>query len=304
MMQVDEFRKIGIGEALREYGSAPYPRDYAECLHQLTLERGETERLRELLRVSNNEYQEVARRKISLETRVRQLDTRLSEAQPDRSKLESDRLSLLLEKQRLSDDREKLDDERRRLNMESITFHTMKHANQREERRVESARLAAIKKKERVAREERAKAIDEALKRQRAELELEFKRRLTAEIETAVAEQLNAARLAAEVRLLEQEATNVVNAVVDGEIDSRIVRRVERVRSAARTFDGTDAAARSEHTQCVVCHANEVCVLYEPCAHIVTCIDCTPRHLLLCDGARCPKCRAPVESFKRVYLGD
>ncbi|XP_030767980.1 death-associated inhibitor of apoptosis 2-like [Sitophilus oryzae] len=49
-------------------------------------------------------------------------------------------------------------------------------------------------------------------------------------------------------------------------------------------------------TLCKVCYKNEVGVLFLPCGHIVSCVECAP------GLKKCPMCRKPLEGTVRAFL--
>jgi uncharacterized protein YigA (DUF484 family) len=140
-----------------------------------------------------------------------------------------------------------------------------------------------------------AQRVQEALAKQRVGFDLEVERRVEA--------RLTSERLMAERKLHDQEVQTSVNVVVDYELAIREDERVKQVSERARLFDGVDEPARSDHTRCCVCLVNEVRVLYEPCMHVISCMDCAPRTILMCDKVACPTCNEPIKDLKRVYIG-
>lgn len=70
----------------------------------------------------------------------------------------------------------------------------------------------------------------------------------------------------------------------------------------ARLFSGEDKPARYEDLTCSICKVNEVCVKYEPCKHVATCIDCAPRHIFLSESVSCQLCRKPIVDFEHVKI--
>lgn len=49
-------------------------------------------------------------------------------------------------------------------------------------------------------------------------------------------------------------------------------------------------------TKCKLCYHNELCVVFMPCGHLVSCAQCSPA------CAQCPVCRSKIESTIRVFL--
>lgn len=47
---------------------------------------------------------------------------------------------------------------------------------------------------------------------------------------------------------------------------------------------------------CKICMDSEVCVVFLPCGHLVTCVNCA--HSL----ADCPVCRQPIKATVRTFL--
>lgn len=55
--------------------------------------------------------------------------------------------------------------------------------------------------------------------------------------------------------------------------------------------------------KCIICRKNEVCIVFLPCAHEVTCAVCSDRYGYK-DKVSCPTCRVPIEEAIRVFGGS
>jgi hypothetical protein len=159
------------------------------------------------------------------------------------------------------------------------------------------------KRREREKRDFTTRKVAEALEAQARQFSSEIERRVAAEVDKAIEERLNAERMAVRQRQLDDDVVESINAVIDNEAERRDGERALRVTNKAKTFDGHDKPALAAHTQCVVCKTNEVAVLYDPCGHVVTCLDCAPRAILMCEHANCPVCNQVIRDFRRVYIG-
>ena len=68
----------------------------------------------------------------------------------------------------------------------------------------------------------------------------------------------------------------------------------------ARLFVGEDKEARFEELRCSICLVNEVCVVYKPCMHVATCIDCSPRQFFA--FSKCQLCKKTITDFESVII--
>lgn len=48
---------------------------------------------------------------------------------------------------------------------------------------------------------------------------------------------------------------------------------------------------------CIICYKNEICVVFYPCGHAASCIEC---HYNI--EMTCPVCRARIEEISRIFL--
>lgn len=74
------------------------------------------------------------------------------------------------------------------------------------------------------------------------------------------------------------------------------------LKDKARVFTGSDQIACCSATACSICLTNKVCVLYEPCLHVATCIDCVPRYIILSNKKSCQICNRKITDFRQIFL--
>ena len=62
------------------------------------------------------------------------------------------------------------------------------------------------------------------------------------------------------------------------------------------TADEPQICERCEERSCRVCLKEEVCIVFEPCAHLATCSKCSPKL------SECPICRKKIDRKLRVFV--
>ena len=167
----------------------------------------------------------------------------------------------------------------------------LKKDNDKEfERRIAAERKERQREKNKYA----AEKVAEALLNRNKEVEKE----LTKRVEIEVAKRLEQKELE---RVNDHEASDAINVVVEQELLEKEKKARLDLETKARLFTGTDRKPRCPEMACTICGANESAVVYEPCMHVATCIDCVPRNYQLVAG-KCQICRAKITDFKRVFI--
>lgn len=85
-------------------------------------------------------------------------------------------------------------------------------------------------------------------------------------------------------------------------MDDQRKRQMERgvgQRKQLMDLEGNAIKCDDNDQECVICAENKRDILFEPCNHIIVCIECARR---LNDDPKCPKCRKTIESAKKVFL--
>ena len=86
----------------------------------------------------------------------------------------------------------------------------------------------------------------------------------------------------------------------DGGVVIKVPMPKEKETIFSKIKDGAQKTDVSEQ-QCCVCLDNKKDILFEPCLHVCTCIECAVD--LDADGTlQCPQCRAKIDSAKRIFL--
>lgn len=204
--------------------------------------------------------------------------------------------------QRLNEWRTYLDSERISLQKQQMEFRAekaksdelmakfQKNKDKEFERRITAERKERQREKNKYA----AEKVAEALSNRNKEVEQE----LTKRVEIEVAKRLEQIELE---RVNDHEASDAINVVVEQELLEKEKKDRLDLETKARLFTGTDRKPRCPEMACTICGANESAVLYEPCMHVATCIDCVPRNYQLVAG-KCQICRAKITDFKRVFI--
>ena len=139
-----------------------------------------------------------------------------------------------------------------------------------------------------------AEKVTEALMQRNKEVEQE----ITKLVEVKVEERLKRAELE---RINDHEASTAISVVVEQEVANKAKKDRLALLTKASVFSGEDREPRCEEMSCTICHVRESAVVYEPCMHVATCIDCVPRNYLLVTD-RCQMCREKITDFKRVFF--
>ena len=204
--------------------------------------------------------------------------------------------------QRLNEWRTLLDSERISLQKQRMEFYAKKaetdefHAKLKKDSDKEFEKRIAAERKERQREKNKhaAEKVAEALSKRNKEVEQE----LTKRVEIEVAKRLERIELE---RVNDHEASDAINVVVQQELLEKEKKARLDLETKARLFTGTDRKPRCPEMACTICGANESAVLYEPCMHIATCIDCVPRNYQLV-AKKCQICRRKITDFKRVFF--
>ena len=139
-----------------------------------------------------------------------------------------------------------------------------------------------------------ADKVVEALVQRNKEIDQE----ITKLVEVKVEERVKKLELK---RINDHEASTAISVIVDQEIADKAKKDRLALQKKASLFSGVDREPRCAEMACTICHSRESAVVYEPCMHVATCIDCVPRNFLLVTD-RCQMCRAKITDFKQIFF--
>ncbi len=80
-----------------------------------------------------------------------------------------------------------------------------------------------------------------------------------------------------------------------------VMMREEVERQLQQAGEAGRAGATGGSSGCVVCMEVDRSMLILPCRHMCLCAACARNPALTRAGARCPVCRAPIDSFIAVF---
>lgn len=195
-----------------------------------------------------------------------------------------------LESERISLQKQQMEFRTQKANSDELMAKLKKDKDKEFERRITAERKERQREKNKYA----AEKVTEALSNRNKEVEQE----LTKRVEIEVAKRLE--RIEFE-RVNDHAASDAINVVVEQELLEKEKKARLDLETKARLFTGTDRKPRCPEMACTICGANESAVVYEPCMHVATCIDCVPRNYQLVAG-KCQICRAKITDFKRVFI--
>ncbi|KAI5641869.1 hypothetical protein M9H77_00345 [Catharanthus roseus] len=109
------------------------------------------------------------------------------------------------------------------------------------------------------------------------------------------------ARLKAQSNELQHESNNPMT----GNSNGILPQGREPIAKLLQEFDRLDNKSSSEKSasydrNCILCHKDEVSVVFLPCAHQVLCVNCNESYMKK-GKATCPSCRVPIERRIRVF---
>eukprot|EP01108_Squamamoeba_japonica_P001431 TRINITY_DN1608_c0_g1_i7.p1 TRINITY_DN1608_c0_g1~~TRINITY_DN1608_c0_g1_i7.p1 ORF type:complete len:205 (-),score=0.59 TRINITY_DN1608_c0_g1_i7:13-627(-) len=90
-------------------------------------------------------------------------------------------------------------------------------------------------------------------------------------------------------------SANAAVSVLNEWIHSALLAHAQKSATAAKP---TTVCATTQESECVVCLEKEKTVACVPCGHVTTCVECAKHSHRT---KICLVCRAPVESFLRIY---
>ena len=150
------------------------------------------------------------------------------------------------------------------------------------------------KTKEKEKRIHGAERVAEALSKRNKEIEAEVEQRVRVEVERRVKEEELK-------RINDHEASTAIDVVVRTELENKKKHDLKELDTRMRTLTGTVKPSRLPSLTCSYCKENEVSMIFLPCCHLATCVNCAPSTWFAMER-KCLLCKVEIEDCKRLYF--